>query len=154
MLYSIWAKMQCPFRNLTFLAIPLAAFFLVGCMGDRGPALGKVSGHVTMDGKPLPSAMVTFSPIDGRRESFAITNSSGAYELRYTSHIRGAEIGEHQVRISPEGIEPKAARNPQSSTTAIPDIYYGINFLTFHVEKGNNIIDLALQSKANTPSIH
>lgn len=109
--------------------------------------MGKVNGKVTLDGMPLPSVMVTFSPADGRRESFAITSSSGDYELRYSSQMRGAEIGQHEVRVSPEGVEPKAPLNSNTPKGIVPAEYFGDKYLIFTVNKGVNVIDLLLNSK-------
>ncbi|WP_146118486.1 carboxypeptidase-like regulatory domain-containing protein [Blastopirellula marina] len=130
--------------------------FLVGCGGPTGD-MGTVTGTVTLDGAPLPGVMVTFTPADGERESFGVTNSSGVYKLRYTTQIMGAKKGEHQVRISPVGVEPtvpvskKAAVVPKGDdgdsaekATSVPKHYYGEDYLTREVQAGSNTIDLEL----------
>jgi len=108
--------------------------------------MGSVSGTVTLDGEPLSQVMVTFSPNDGQRESYGITNDSGQYQLRYTSQELGARTGKHEVRISPVGVEPK---EPVSqNTTTVPGHYYGEDFLRREVDSGSNQIDLELSSTA------
>ena len=47
------------------LALITLSLFFIGCGGGAAsdaPDLGQVSGVVTMDGKPLEGAMVTFEP--------------------------------------------------------------------------------------------
>ena len=46
---------------IRLLTVLMIGSVCVGC-GDGGPPLGKVQGTVTMDGNPLPSALVTFMP--------------------------------------------------------------------------------------------
>lgn len=129
---------------------------LLGCSGPGGD-MGTVTGTVTLDGTPLPGVMVTFTPADGERESYGVTNSSGVYKLRYTTQIMGAKKGEHQVRISPVGVEPtlpvskKATVVPKGDTgdsnekaISVPKHYYGEDFLTREVQAGSNTIDLEL----------
>jgi len=122
----------------------LLAGFLSGCGTSEPYFLGTVSGTVTLDGQPLKGAMVTFSPADGRRESFGITNASGYFQLRYNSRTKGAEVGEHQVRISPQGVEPKQPRPADGESTRIPVQYSGKNFLSREVKPGSNRINLNL----------
>ena len=54
-------------RLLTTMAVAAwLCLALAGCGG--GPSLGSVKGQVTMDGKPLPSALVTSPPtVEGPR---------------------------------------------------------------------------------------
>ena len=51
-----------------------------------------VVGTVTLDGKPLEGASITFAPQSGRSSS-GVTDSSGRYSLNYTGSIRGAMLG-------------------------------------------------------------
>src|SRR5262245_45808699 len=75
----------------------LAALCAGGCR--RGPELAPVSGRVTLDGKPLDLAEVSFLPEAGRA-SHGVADSSGHYELRYTRDQMGALVGQHTVRIT------------------------------------------------------
>jgi len=80
----------------------LALFSLVvlsGCGGSRN--VGQVTGKVTLDGQPLPDALVTFSPTqEGGSSGLGKTDSTGAYSLTYSAGVSGAEIGENRVTIS------------------------------------------------------
>lgn len=69
-----------------------------GCGGYGGVA--PVSGTVTLDGQPLPDALVRFQPLEGGRPSTATTNAQGEYTLRYTQKQEGAERGKHRVFIT------------------------------------------------------
>ena len=73
---------------------------VVGCGGAGDyPDMGEISGRVTMDGKPLPDALVTFTPT-GSRPSSGVTDENGFYELIYSAQVKGAKSGEHVVSIS------------------------------------------------------
>ncbi|MEX2175951.1 MAG: carboxypeptidase regulatory-like domain-containing protein [Pirellulaceae bacterium] len=139
----------------------------VGC-GDGGPALGTVSGIVTMDGQPLPSAMVTFSPVAGEGgNAVGTTDANGKYTLA-TVDRQGAMIGKHKVSVttintavmaevvdvpsdSPEyakqvaGGSGDAYNNPQS-TEKIPAKFNSQTTLEKEVTSGGNTIDLKLTS--------
>ncbi|HUQ68165.1 MAG TPA: carboxypeptidase-like regulatory domain-containing protein [Planctomycetaceae bacterium] len=76
------------------------------CLGCGRPAadystlkLVNATGTVTLDGQPLPDAVVTFDAPDGQF-SYGLTNSSGKYSLQIDSEKRGVTPGEKTVRIS------------------------------------------------------
>src|SRR6476620_11746826 len=74
---------------------------LVGCRGENVPGLGRVTGTVTLDGKPVADASVMFEGAKpGEPPSLAKTDASGVYELYYSRGHKGATIGEHAVYIS------------------------------------------------------
>lgn len=76
----------------------------VGCNGEVVP----VSGRVTLDGKPLHNAVVTFQPMGSGKStettttgSVGRTDSEGRFVLRLVSPERyGAAAGDHFVTIS------------------------------------------------------
>ncbi len=75
---------------------------LAGCGGGRDPALPslvKVTGVVTLDGKPLSRVAVTFIPVGttlgGRCHGF--TDVSGVYGLVTDQNEKGAAVGEYKV---------------------------------------------------------
>jgi hypothetical protein len=77
------------------LLFPLA----LGC----GPATGKVSGTVLLNGKPLPGGRVTFRPADPKRNSvFADLDEQGHYEAVLPA-------GEVQVSVDNRELEPREA---------------------------------------------
>lgn len=92
--------MSCRFRISSLLVICVVLPFS-GCGGGMSdmPDIGQVSGVVTVDGQPKSDLMVTFQPESGR-PSYATTDASGAYELRYNRDTPGAKIGSNLVTIS------------------------------------------------------
>ncbi|MCA9054993.1 MAG: carboxypeptidase regulatory-like domain-containing protein, partial [Planctomycetaceae bacterium] len=56
-------------------------------------------GKITLDGRPLPNAVVTFEASDGTY-SYAMTDSDGEYELQFDSEMEGVRPGPKTVRIS------------------------------------------------------
>ena len=123
---------------------------MLGC-GGSGVPIGRVTGTVKFDGKPLPNATLIFQPTDGGRPSTGVTDESGNYALYFTQEDKGAKIGKHAVKIStfqgayddgklhpagpekvPEQFNAKAAANP---------------VMTKEVASGSNTIDFELDSK-------
>ncbi|QDU63920.1 hypothetical protein Pan216_48010 [Planctomycetes bacterium Pan216] len=128
-------------------------FGALGCGGSDGPELGRVEGTVTLDGKPLPAAEVTFKPIKGRPAQ-ATTNEEGHYELVYGPGKQGAMVGENKISVStrkpPEQGETldDGRPNPDKGVPElVPAKYNEETTLKRDVKPGSNTIDLELQSK-------
>ncbi|MDA7994250.1 MAG: carboxypeptidase-like regulatory domain-containing protein, partial [Pirellulales bacterium] len=70
------------------VACVAAAFTGSGCSNNPAnyPEVADVVGTVTLDGKPLEGASITFAPQSGRSSS-GVTDSSGRYSLNYTGSI-------------------------------------------------------------------
>lgn len=98
---------------------------LTGCSGGESlPDLATVTGTVSLDGNPLPSANVLFQPQQGTT-AFAMTDENGKFELMYNQDVTGATPGSYTVKISKEknpeepGNELLPAKyNEQSTLTA------------------------------------
>jgi hypothetical protein len=96
------------------LALPLA-----GC-GGGSYKTAPVSGRVTLDGRPLAKAQVTFVPVAGTGEkeplssSHGITDNDGRYTLAIIDQAggttEGAVVGKHKVMIQGGITDPKRAR--------------------------------------------
>jgi hypothetical protein len=91
-----------------------AAFGLLvaGCGGGSGPKYVKVSGTVTLDGKPLADAIVQFAPKGSKdnqnpgKTSSGYTDANGHYVLKIANEDKeGALVGTHVVRINMKGQE-------------------------------------------------
>ena len=131
----------------------------VGC-GDGLPT-GKVTGVVTMDGDPLESALVTFSPAEGGMNSTGITDENGEYTMTYIAGGggEGALLGTNTVTVTTftPPVESNAAEissdSPEyaaqmsgsssdydmaASAETIPAEYNSATTLTCDVEKGKN----------------
>jgi hypothetical protein len=85
-------------RLLPRLSLAIALMELSGC-GSSGVPLGTVTGHVTKGGKPQPGITVHFEPAAGGRGSEGITDSSGYYELGFSTDRKGAILGQHNVSV-------------------------------------------------------
>lgn len=124
--------------------LAITALIFAGCgSNDAGPKLGRVHGVVTLDQQPLPNALVSFYPKDGR-PSTGMTDSNGAYELIFTDTKKGAIVGEHVVRIttaqtSGEGIDPAKAKE------TLPSNYNEESELTATVKSGDNTLNFDLK---------
>ena len=93
--------------RLRLLAAGVLLAALVGCSG--GPKYVKVSGVVTLDGKPYGKAVVSFQPIGTQdnqnpgRGSSAYTDENGRFVLITDNDVEGAVVGKHRVRIMTKG---------------------------------------------------
>lgn len=129
-------------------SLALFAFLQLGLLcGCGGKNLGYVSGKVTMDGKPLPNAMVTFTPVEGGRPAAARTNESGQYELIYDRDSGGALIGEHVVRITTYSeVVKDDGDSVDIHPETVPERYNVNSELKATVESGSNEYNFDLTS--------
>jgi len=93
-------------RSTVVLVLLLLIF--TGC-NKGGVPIAPVHGRVTLDGRPLASADVSFQPTDAKRASRGRTDADGRYELLYKRGQKGAIVGPHMVRI---WVSPEVVRNP------------------------------------------
>lgn len=91
-----------------------AAVLALGGCGSSGPKLHPATGTVTLDGKPLADATVTFVPAAGR-PSDGKTDASGKYAIM-TNGLPGVPEGDYKVTVSKftsQGEMPAMAPSPQ-----------------------------------------
>lgn len=94
---------------------------ITGC----GSELNKVTGKVTLDGKPVQGLEVRFEPVDPNNGTTAMgyTKADGTYELHYPGDNNdGAPPGEFTVHISGaetdgEGPPVRVAKKYNSKST-------------------------------------
>jgi hypothetical protein len=79
-----------------------AALALTGCGGER---LGKVSGTVTVGGKPVPTGTIQFIPAAGKA-AIASIEPDGTYTLTTHKPGDGALVGPHKVVILATRVGP------------------------------------------------
>lgn len=115
---------------------------LVGC-GPGGPALGTVTGTVTLDGAPLADAKLEFQPRGEGSPSYGMTDAQGRYELRYSADRPGAMVGQHVVRITTYRQKSSGPDTPER----LPAWCHSETKLTREVKAGANEIDLKLDPK-------
>lgn len=130
-----------------------AMLLLAGCGAADGPELARVSGTVTLNGEPLPHAVVQFQPTGPQGSySAARTDESGFYELRFTRDRSGAIIGTHRVSISTAAPDAEDENgNPRPIAEQVPASYNAQSTLTREVKRGANTIDLPLTGVARAP---
>ncbi len=121
---------------------------ILGC-GDGGPELGTVKGKVTLDGKPVPNATLTFIPQFEGSPSYGITDSNGDYTLAFTDTKKGAMLGSFDVQIETKKISKQEmsddAQGEPPPFIAIPKKYRGKAF-TAEVKRGSNECNFAMES--------
>jgi hypothetical protein len=131
-------------RILAGAALAVMSVWAVGCNPESLPGLGRVTGTVTMDGKPVPNASLVFTPKEsGATASLGRTDDTGNYELYYSRGNKGAKTGEHSVTIN-NYRAPGEDGNP-GQPESIPTQYNLKTELTATVNSGTNKIDFALK---------
>jgi hypothetical protein len=137
------------------LLLGLPVLLTLGCGGSKSVA--PVSGKVTMDGKAVANATVTFSPIappgsiDAGISSTGKTNDAGEYTLTATSGQTGAQVGKHRVSIvslAPDVGQGDERHRAGSLMNKIPPQYNDKTTLTCDVPAGGKKdADFPLTSK-------
>jgi hypothetical protein len=124
-------------RALFVLPLLLA----VGCGGPHKVA--RVSGRVTLDGKPLANAAVVFQPIAGKGKvdpgpgSGGFTDAEGRYTLTLTGkNTRGAVVGKHKVQITLVPPETSSADDQAKPVRQLPAQYNRRTKLEYDVPAG------------------
>lgn len=126
------------------LAGLLPVFFLaLGCGGapDDKPVVHPVTGSVTLDGMPLPNAIVHFSP-DRGTPSAGITDAAGKFELQEKTGMKGAVVANHAVSISTDLDGTRKKENEK-----VPAKYNTATTLSAVVKEGENKFEFPLTSK-------
>lgn len=130
--------------GLVLVVIVSGLYWLSSAMMGRVkmPPLGRVSGIVTMDDKPLPGATVTFQPVfDGPKVdnkiggSVGVTDASGRYDLLYVENVHGAAVGKHLVQVRAQS---------EVGLEVVPDKYNMNSQLITEVKAGSNPFDIKM----------
>jgi hypothetical protein len=128
-------------------------FLLLALQGCGGRSYAPVSGTVTLDGKPVPNAVVTFVPLpepgshDAGDSASGKTNEKGEYTLKtYTPKgwRDGAQVGKHKVSISQQ--ETRGEGDRSVTKEKLPNRYNKNTELTYDVTSGGNKKDFELKS--------
>ncbi|MFO0959687.1 MAG: MBG domain-containing protein [Isosphaeraceae bacterium] len=137
-------------RASAALGVALVLSLLPAGCGSGGPVMGRVSGTVKYNGKPIEKGTISFTPTDGQRPSATGTITNGSYTLQTTEPGDGAAVGEYKVSFSDidaaqlntdmPGMPVKIAKG------ALPKKYLdpGQSGKTAKVEKGSNTINFDL----------
>ncbi len=99
------------------MGVGLATGLLLTC-GGCGGDLATVSGTVTLDGKALPNATVTFRPETGA-VAYGTSDAEGHYTIR-TGASEGLAPGDYKVTVQAYGELPESS--PEDSEVPPPVI--------------------------------
>jgi hypothetical protein len=138
------------------LLVGLTLVLALGC--GTGKKMAPVSGTVTLNGKPLANATVSFQPIappgsiDAGIGSQAKTNDKGEFTLMTSTGGNGAVVGKHRVMISllNEQVGDSDSRPPRGGwplADKVPKRYNSESQETYDVPSGRtNKADFSLTS--------
>ncbi|UUO04452.1 DUF4198 domain-containing protein [Blastopirellula sp. J2-11] len=145
-------ELRTPLSGTHACGLIVLALCLTGCSRDPFACV-PVSGTVTLDGEPLSTARVIFSPQgDGKSAivgpmSYCITDDQGRFELATPYGESGAVAGSHKISICGE---VRDEENPRVvlKKEYLPARYWQGDTLTFDVPNhGTDEAHFALDSK-------
>ena len=126
-------------RHTILILLPLACALAAGCGSSK---TAPVSGRLTLNGKPLARASITFAPIGSKDKqepgpsSAGITDADGRYTLKLIGQEgSGAMIGKHKVMIALQEAVDTSDDNPVK-LKQLPLKYNGQTTLEFDVPAG------------------
>lgn len=105
-----------------FAAVAVVLIAPLGCGGLDGLPRQAVSGKVTLDGQPLDSALITFTPADegGSSTPAATRVSGGAFSV---SQADGLVPGKYRVSLSvAKEVPVKASRKKETDSVTGEEI--------------------------------
>jgi hypothetical protein len=120
------------------LALIGLAVVLIGC--GKSMDVAPVKGRVTLDGKPVKFANVTFQ-VEGRPPGTGRTDDDGHYELIYKRGVMGGPLGKNRVTIAED---TELTHGPQR----IPARYNTQTELEQEVKPGSNEFNFDLTTDA------
>lgn len=139
-------------HGLAGLGVALCLVGVLGCGKSALPPRARVTGQVTLDGKPLTSGTILFVPDTAQGTSgppaIGFIDPQGRYELTTDrdSFGDGAVLGRHKVSIEArDSVEPGAV-----SQSLVPPVYANpeTSGLVAEVQAGRvNTIDFGLSSQ-------
>ena len=134
--------MQHNFR-LALLLLAAASLF-TGC--SQGPAMGLVTGEVTLDGKPLEKGHLEFTPLDGQGQTGGMQITGGKFsgpipvaKMRVKIHAPKVIKGAYQAYAG--------APLEDDVVEALPARYHEKSDITLDVKRGKQEVKYELQSK-------
>jgi len=122
---------------LRVLRLVLFALALLGC-DQGGLRIVRVTGTVTLDGRPLPHASIHFTPTKGGRGSYSRLDANARYALQFLPGQPGAVVGTHRVSIS--------TADESGGSEIVPARYNYKSELTVAVTPSTTTIDFELKT--------
>ena len=161
---AIQGKTMIARGNAFGVGLVLALVLASGCESKPQAAYGSlglvsVSGRVTLNGRPLAKAVITFDDVQDGTFSYGQTDSGGNYQLQLDSDMRGVKPGKKIVRISTarkilglnsseeagENSLDGAAVKPEAAKELVPDKYYKNSELTAEVSSSSRTFHFDLR---------
>lgn len=129
-------------RRLSLLAAGGLAVLQAAC---SGPA-SSVEGLVTLDGRPLPAARISFHPDAAGPVAYGISLADGSYQLKTGATNDGLEPGSYRVTVF--AMEVVAGAEEKAGSLLTPEVYgdRANTPLRCEVAPGSNQIPLALET--------
>ena len=130
-------------RFTTSMTALMCVILLVGCGED--PNVATVNGKITLDGKPLGGALVTFAPTDSEgigSMTYGKSESDGTYHMVVSDNKDGAYVGENLVRVKTSDSKADGSVIKE----VVPAIYNSKSKVLVEVKPGSNTFDFDLKS--------
>jgi len=113
--------------------------------------MGRVSGTVTHQGKPIEKGTITFLSTDGERPNATGAITAGSYTLQTAEPGDGAVVGEYKIAVSdidPDVYNTELPGVPiKKPKSAVPKKYLNADSsgLSFKVEPGSQTKNIELE---------
>jgi hypothetical protein len=133
----------------TRVLLGVALLLALGCGGRK---YAPVSGTVTLNGRPLAKAVVTFMPVpekgstEAGDSSTGKTNENGEFTLTSSSGKTGALVGKHKVSISLQETKRGESEERERTTELLPKRYNENSDQSYDVKPGDNSPKFELKS--------
>lgn len=165
----------------SLLLAGFASICFAGCDTSPGMDYGKVelvsvSGKVTLDGEPVPYAVVTFESVETGSFSGGVADENGNYQLRFDINKMGVPPGKKLVQIgtarkilgissdsetgdvaaeeSGDGEPGDELREQASRFEAVPECYHKESRLFVNVDSSSSVFNFDLKSDCSTVGSH
>jgi hypothetical protein len=127
---------------LVTAALATVLLSITGCSGRYEPSasdLGRVTGTVTLDGEPVPNAILMLRPdAEGAHQSIARADDKGFYKAMYYTDLEGVQVGPCTVIVT-FGMD--------LSRGVVPPKYSSESELKFEVMPGDNTYNVEMTSR-------
>src|SRR5581483_2189429 len=128
-------------KRISLIAMLVVA---LGCSGQPGPKLAKVTGTVKLDGVPVEGAGLEFIA-DAGGVAYGKSGAGGQYYMSFGSSRTGAIVGRNVVRIT-AGDRVTVGDKKFESKEIFPKKYNANSELVVDVTAGNNRFDFNCES--------
>jgi hypothetical protein len=129
---------------LRVLAI-VASISVAGC--PSGPAVGTVSGDVTLDGQPVKDGRISFTPVDGQGGTGGAAIVDGKFKAEVPVAKMKVEINGNKVIGKRKAYDTPESPLMDEVVEIIPPKYNFNSELSLEVKKGVQDVKYELKSK-------